>query len=93
MNPAVLSDGVRPASDQGQTPEPLLPHQQLTVGVIAAWIIGALALNLSLGLSAFAASAGLLFARAADDGAAVRGMPWGIISQDQAERAGGYSSR
>ena len=47
--------------------------------VIAAWIIGALTLNLSLGLSAFAASAILLVAHAADDGAAVRGMPWGII--------------
>ena len=35
--------------------------------------------NLSLGLSAFAASAILLVARAADEGAAVRGMPWGII--------------
>ena len=71
--------GVRPGSDQGQTPEPLLPHQQLTLVVIAAWIIGALTLNLSLGLSAFAGSAILLVARAADDGAAVRGMPWGII--------------
>ena len=70
---------VRPGSDWGQTPEPLLPHQLLTIVVIAAWIIGALALNLSLGLSAFAASAILLVARAADDGAAVRGMPWGII--------------
>ena len=55
------------------------PHQQLTVVVIAAWIIGALTLNLSLGLSAFAASAILLVAHAADDGVAVRGMPWGII--------------
>ena len=71
--------GVEPGSDQGQTPEPLLPHQQLTIVVIAAWIAGALVLNLSLGLSAIAASAILLVAHAADDGAAVRGMPWGII--------------
>ena len=28
--------GVKPGSDQGQTPEPLLLHQQLTVVVIAA---------------------------------------------------------
>ena len=69
----------KPGSDRGQTPEALLPHQLLTIVVIAAWIIGALTLNLSLGLSAFAASAILLVARAADDGAAVRGMPWGII--------------
>ncbi len=34
---------------------------------------------MSLGLSAFAAAAILLVARAADDGTAVRGVPWGII--------------
>jgi di/tricarboxylate transporter len=57
----------------------LTPHQQLTLGVITAWILGVVALNMSLGLSAFAAAAILLVARAADDGAAVRGVPWGII--------------
>ena len=58
---------------------PLTPHQQLTLGVITAWILGVVALNMNLGLSAFAAAAILLVARAADDGAAVRGVPWGII--------------
>ena len=57
----------------------LSPHQRLTLVVIAAWILGVVVLNLSLGLSAFAASAVLLVAQAADDGAAVRGVPWGII--------------
>ena len=55
------------------------PQQTLTLLVIAAWILGVVALNLSLGLSAFAASALLLVARTADDGEAVRGVPWGII--------------
>jgi di/tricarboxylate transporter len=59
--------------------DPLAPHQRLTLVVVAAWILGVVALNLSLGLSAFAAAAILLVARAADDGAAVRGIPWGII--------------
>ena len=58
---------------------PLTPHQQLTLGVITAWILGVVALNMNLGLSAFAAAAILLVARAADEGAAVRGVPWGII--------------
>lgn len=57
----------------------LTPQQQLTLGVITAWILGVVALNMNLGLSAFAAAAILLVARAADDGAAVRGVPWGII--------------
>ena len=58
---------------------PLSAHQQLTLAVVAAWIVGVVAMNLSLGLSAFAAAAVLLVARAADEAAAVRGVPWGII--------------
>jgi Na+/H+ antiporter NhaD/arsenite permease-like protein len=57
----------------------LSPHQRLTLVVVAAWILGVIAFNLSLGLSAFGASAVLLVAQAADEGAAVRGVPWGII--------------
>lgn len=59
--------------------DPFTRHQQLTLAVVAAWIVGVVAFNLSLGLSAFAASAILLVSQAADDGAAVRGVPWGII--------------
>lgn len=59
--------------------DPLSPHQRLTLLVVAGWILGVVAMNLNLGLSAFAASAILLVARAADDGTAVRGVPWGII--------------
>ncbi len=58
---------------------PLSRMQRLTLVVIAAWIGGVLALNLSLGLSAFAGSVILLLAKAADEGAAVRRVPWGII--------------
>jgi di/tricarboxylate transporter len=58
---------------------PFSRHQQLTLVVLAAWIAGVVALNLNLGLAAFTASAILLVARTADDGAAVRGVPWSII--------------
>jgi di/tricarboxylate transporter len=53
--------------------------QRFTVVVIAAWIAGVLGFEVSLGLAAFAASAVLLAARAADEVAALRGVPWGII--------------
>jgi di/tricarboxylate transporter len=53
--------------------------QRFTVVVISAWIVGVLGFEVSLGLAAFAASAVLLAARAADDVAALRGVPWGII--------------
>jgi di/tricarboxylate transporter len=53
--------------------------QRFTVATIAAWIAGVLGFNVSLGLAAFGASAILLAARAGDELAALRAVPWGII--------------
>src|SRR5688572_13857384 len=53
--------------------------QLLTLAVIGLWIAGVLVLDLHLGLSAFAAAAVLLVFRAADESAAVKRMPWGIV--------------
>lgn len=53
--------------------------QRLTLAVIAAWIVGVLGFHLSLGLAAFGAAAVLLVAGAADESAAVRQVPLGII--------------
>lgn len=75
---AAARDAAEPATPLGPVTA-LTRHQQLTLGVVTIWILGVVALNTSLGLSAFAAAAMLLVARAADDGAAVRGVPWGII--------------
>ena len=58
---------------------PATSAQRLTFAVIAAWIAGVLAFDLSLGFSAFAASTLLLLARTGDETAAVRRVPWGII--------------
>ena len=60
-------------------PVPLSAPQRLTLGLIAAWIAGVVGFNLHLGLSAFAVAAIVLLARAADEAAAVKRMPWGII--------------
>ena len=58
---------------------PLSARQRLTLLLIAIWIAGVLALNLNLGLSAFAAAAIILLCNASDESAAVKRMPWGII--------------
>jgi di/tricarboxylate transporter len=58
---------------------PLTGRQKLTLLLVAAWIAGVLTLNLNLGLSAFAVAAIVLLCRAADESAAVKRMPWGII--------------
>ena len=54
-------------------------RQRLTLLLVAAWIAGVRALNLHLGLSAFAVAVVILLCRAADEAAAVKRIPWGII--------------
>ncbi len=58
---------------------PLSRVQLVTIAVIAAWIVGVVAFNLSLGLSAFAGATILLALRAADEAASIRRIPWGVI--------------
>jgi di/tricarboxylate transporter len=59
--------------------EPLSRPQRLTVVVLAAWVVGVLALRLNPGLSAFVGAGVLFVASAADEGAAIRRIPWGVI--------------
>ncbi|MGH7554305.1 MAG: SLC13 family permease [Longimicrobiales bacterium] len=54
-------------------------HQRVTAAVIATWIVGVVFFKLNLGLSAFAAVALLVGARAAQDAQAIKRMPWGAI--------------
>lgn len=58
---------------------PLTGLQRLTSVVILAWIVGVVGFKLNLGMSAFGATAILLLARAADEGGAIRKVPWGVI--------------
>jgi di/tricarboxylate transporter len=64
---------------QSALPEPLTRGQMTTLMVIALWIAGVVVFKLNVGLSAFAAALILIAARAADETAAIRGVPWGII--------------
>jgi di/tricarboxylate transporter len=69
-----------PSEEPVEAPPPAFSRvQRLTLILIAFWITGVVGLGLSLGLSAFAASAVLLIAGAGDERKAVLGVPWGII--------------
>jgi di/tricarboxylate transporter len=57
----------------------LSPSHRLTVIVIGVWIVAVLALKVNVGLAAFGAAGVLAVARAADEAAAIKRMPWGVI--------------
>jgi Na+/H+ antiporter NhaD/arsenite permease-like protein len=51
----------------------------LTVGVIAAWIAAVIAVQVHVGLAAFLAASLLVLLFAADEAAAMKRVPWGVI--------------
>jgi len=67
-----------PVADE-QPPVILDRRHVITIVVIGAWIVGVVAFKLSVGLAAFFAAAVLVLARVADEPAAVRRIPWGVI--------------
>lgn len=58
---------------------PLNRAQSLTVACLGVWVVVTLWLSLPVGFAAFVASSVLILARAADEGAALRKIPWGVI--------------
>ena len=71
-------------SDEGPPPSetkrpPITGHQWLTLGAITALILSVVLLRIDVGLGAFVAAAILTLLRAADEEAAMRCMPWGVI--------------
>src|SRR5207247_8837124 len=54
-------------------------RQWATLAVIAALLVGAIFFNLNVGFGAFVGAAVLVLARCADDGEAIRRMPWRVI--------------
>jgi di/tricarboxylate transporter len=53
--------------------------QRLTVLMLGLWILGTLFLSLPVGFAAFVASSVLILVGAADEGAALRKIPWAVI--------------
>jgi di/tricarboxylate transporter len=64
-----------PPADEG----PLQWRHWLTIGVIATLILSVVFLNVNVGLGAFLGAVVLSLFRAADDGAAMKAMPWRVI--------------
>lgn len=51
----------------------------LTIAVIGAWIVGVVGFQLSVGLAAFLAASVLVLMALADEAAAMKRIPWGVI--------------
>jgi di/tricarboxylate transporter len=62
-----------------QEREPFSGFQWLTLAVIATLVCGAVFFRIDVGMGAFVGAALLSLARAADEEAAVKCMPWGVI--------------
>jgi len=62
-----------------ERPASLTRHQWITLVIVGLWVAGVLAFRLPIGLSAFAAAAMMILARAASDTDAIRRMPWAAI--------------
>jgi di/tricarboxylate transporter len=54
-------------------------HQVATLGMIAVLILGVILFDFNIGMAAFAGAVLLSLLRAADDGEAIKRMPWGTI--------------
>ena len=70
------ADVVKAAPDETK---PLDKNQILTLIAIALLIVGVVVGKVNIGMAAFAAAMLLSLVRAADDGEAIRHMPWGTI--------------
>jgi di/tricarboxylate transporter len=62
-----------------ETPPPFARRHWLTIGVIAAWIVGVMVFRANPGLSAFLAAAVLIIAGAAEEEVLVSAVPWAVI--------------
>jgi Na+/H+ antiporter NhaD/arsenite permease-like protein len=67
------------AAGAGGTVEPFERKHWLTVLVIAMWIAGVIGFALNVGLAAFLAASLLVLLSLADETAAMKRVPWGVI--------------
>jgi di/tricarboxylate transporter len=79
------SEAASPESDRhpSLTSDPdqerFAPRHWLTLAVITALVVSAIVFQVNVGMAAFVCALVLTFARAADDGEAVKRMPWKVI--------------
>jgi hypothetical protein len=68
-----------PSPAPPEAPTPLDRAHWLTLAVIAGLVVSAVAFQVNVGMAAFTGALLLTFARAADDAAAIKRMPWKVI--------------
>lgn len=73
------ASGARSAAAPAETDGPLERLHAATLAAISVWIAGVVFVGLPLGLSAFAVATLLFIVGMADEGAAIRRVPWGVI--------------
>ena len=81
-------------------PEPLTPKQWYTLASVAVLVISVIAFKFDVGAVAFVIGATYIVFNIADDKAAVKGMPWGVIVMvcgmsvliDVMDKAGGLNA-
>ena len=92
-------EGGSHGAQQGEPDAPLNWKQWLTCAVILGLVASVIFLKLNVGIAAFAGAVILTLARASDEGAAVKAMPWGVIMMvsgvtllvSMVEKAGGMA--
>jgi len=67
------------AGPDATPPEKFERKHWITVSVIGAWVAGVIGFQLSVGLAAFLAASILVLTSVADETAAMRRVPWGVI--------------
>lgn len=70
---------VEPHLLDASSAEPVTSQQWLTLGAIAMLLLGVIALRMDVGVAAFVAASMLGLARAADEDAVWRAVPWSVI--------------
>jgi aspartate/methionine/tyrosine aminotransferase/di/tricarboxylate transporter len=68
-----------PAEESDSSARVLQARHVLTLAVIAALVVGVVGFGVQVGMAAFAGAALLTLAGAADEKAAIRAMPWGVM--------------
>jgi len=77
VSPTAVIVNAVPAAEAGEAP--FEARHWLTLAMIATLVVGAIVFQINVGMAAFACALVLTFARAADDGEAVKRMPWRVI--------------
>jgi di/tricarboxylate transporter len=77
LSPTAVVVNAVAAADADEAP--FAARHWLTLAMITTLVVGAIVFQVNVGMAAFACALVLTFARAADDGEAVKRMPWKVI--------------